>query len=374
MANMARNGSFSRGLVGWTSSGAEVSSNQGRNGTKCARFPFSGTTYGYVYQTVPIEAQSIYTVSCWVKWKECSRLIIARSHNGQWEYTTFPFDTPTSNEYREFSITYDLSDGLPVATGLSLTFYVYRNSSAEAAEAFIDGIEVNGPAPTRLGVFSVHGSCPVYSKATGNHLDTNPAGRRLYAYYEDGDTITLHWPSKGKPLAFITLDDTLITGTIDPNFTWSNAARLLQVVSNEVGRTLDDFGNVADPWCQTFVNWVAVLGAVDIQPVYDISGCSSAINELGDRFHPVGDTYQPDDYYPLCGDWIYYKNIDLPEDPDKPADHVGFVVGTSTGGNINTIEANRGGDTVQRYLVPGRGVAAGSNLKVIGFAKPPYNS
>lgn len=299
---------------------------------------------------------------------------IARTKSGQWEYTTIPFDTPTSSEYREFSITYDLSDGLPNATGLNLVFHIYRNSSAEAAEAFIDGIEVNGPAPTRLGYFTIKAPCPVNSIATGGHLGTCPTGRRLYAYYEDGDTITLHWPSKGKPRAFITLDDTLITGNVDPNFTWSNAIRLLQVVTNEVGRTREGFGNATDPWCQTFVNWVAVLGAVEIQPVYDESGCSSAIELLGDRYHPVGDTYQPGDYSPSFGDWVYYRNIDKPEDPDYPADHVGFVTGTSTYGYIDTVEANRGSDTVQRFLVPRRGVLEGSNLKVIGFAKPPYNS
>ena len=135
---------------------------------------------------------------------------------------------------------------------------------------------IYGTVPTRRGFFWIKAPCPVYSKATGNKLDTCPTGRRLYAYYEDGDTISLHWPSKGKPTAIITLDDNLIGGSVDPNFTWSDSARILQVVMNEVGRTLDDFGNVADPWCQTFVNWVSILGGADCShPVYDISGCSS---------------------------------------------------------------------------------------------------
>ena len=184
----------------------------------------------------------------------------------------------------------------------------------------------------------------------------------------------MHWPSKGKPTAIITLDDNLIGGSVDPNFTWSDSARILQVVMNEVGRTLDDFGNVADPWCQTFVNWVSILGGADCShPVYDISGCSSAIKALGDRYHPVGDTVQPGDYTPTLGDWVYYRDISKPENPDKPADHVGFILGsTSTG--FNTVEANRGADVVQKFAIPRRGCAEGSNLKIIGFARAPYNS
>lgn len=37
-ANMARNGKFGRGLSGWTTSGVELSNNQGMNGSKCAKY------------------------------------------------------------------------------------------------------------------------------------------------------------------------------------------------------------------------------------------------------------------------------------------------------------------------------------------------
>ena len=39
-ANMARNGKFGRGLSGWTTSGVELSNNQGMNGSKCAKYTF----------------------------------------------------------------------------------------------------------------------------------------------------------------------------------------------------------------------------------------------------------------------------------------------------------------------------------------------
>ena len=60
----------------------------------------------------------------------------------------------------------------------------------------------------------VKAPCQVFSKATGQKLDTCPTKRKLYAYYEDGDTISLHWPSKNKPTAVITLDDSKISGAI----------------------------------------------------------------------------------------------------------------------------------------------------------------
>ena len=369
---MARNGKFSRGLSGWTTSGVELSNNQGINGSKCAKFTFKNSSMGYLQQVFPIEPACTYKVTCWVKWTGCRQLVIARSGSNGWEYSHFAFENTQSNTFKKFEISY-LSSENPSATGLNLVFYVYKDSNATGSEAYIDKIEINGTVPTRRGCFWIKAPCPVYSKATGNKLDTCPTGRRLYAYYEDGDTISLHWPSKGKPTAIITLDDNLIGGSVDPNFTWSDSERILQVVMNEVGRTLDDFGNVADPWCQTFVNWVSILGGADCShPVYDISGCSSAIKALGDRYHPVGDTVQPGDYTPTLGDWVYYRDISKPENPDKPADHVGFILGsTSTG--FNTVEANRGADVVQRFAIPRRGCAEGSNLKIIGFARAPYN-
>lgn len=247
---MARNGKFSRGLSGWTTSGVELSNNQGIDGSKCAKFTFKNSSMGYLQQVFPIEPACTYKVTCWVKWTGCRQLVIARSGSNGWEYSHFAFENTQSNTFKKFEISY-LSSENPNATGLNLVFYVYKDSNATGSEAYIDKIEINGTVPTRRGSFWIKAPCPVYSKATGNKLDTCPTGRRLYAYYEDGDTISLHWPSKGKPTAIITLDDNLIGGSVDPNFTWSDSARILQVVMNEVGRTLDDFGNVADPWCQT---------------------------------------------------------------------------------------------------------------------------
>lgn len=371
-ANMARNGKFGRGLSGWTTSGVELSNNQEMNGSKCAKYTFENGNVGSLQQVFPIEPACVYKVTCWIKWKGCRQLAIARSGRDGWEFSYFPFDDTQSNTYKKFEISY-LSSENPGATGLNLVFYVYRDSNATVSEAYIDNIEVNGTVPTRRGIFLVKAPCQVFSKATGQKLDTCPTKRKLYAYYEDGDTISLHWPSKNKPTAVITLDDSKISGAIDPNFTWSDSARIQQVVMNEIGRTQKEFGNVVGDWCQSFVNWVSILGGADCShPVYDVSGCSSATRALGDRYHPVGDTVQPGDYAPTFGDWVYYKDTSKPEDPDKPADHVGYILGSPSTG-FNTVEANRG-PAVQQFAIPRRGCAEGSHLKIIGFAQAPYNN
>ena len=83
--------------------------------------------------------------------------------------------------------------------------------------------------------------------------------------------------------------------------------------------------------------------------VYNESGCSSAksILEQENRYYPVGDTYEPGDHYPANGDWVYYRDTSKPVDPSRPADHVGYVLGTQTGNMLATIERPTG--AVTRY-------------------------
>jgi len=128
-ANMARNGKFGRGLSGWTTSGVELSNNQGMNGSKCAKYTFENGNVGSLQQVFPIEPACVYKVTCWIKWKGCRQLAIAQSRRDGWEFSYFPFDDTQSNTYKKFEISY-LSSENPGATGLNLVFYVYRDSNA----------------------------------------------------------------------------------------------------------------------------------------------------------------------------------------------------------------------------------------------------
>ncbi len=369
--NMARNGQFNLGLIGWDSSGVVIDSNHGRTTSKCAKFTFTTTNSGNLRQLIPIEPSNTYTVTCYIKHYGCTNLSIGHYGANGWEYIFIPVSTDGSNGYQKYEATFDSSENSR-AIGMDISLWIYSDPNRDDAYAYVDDISVEGVAPTRWGLFTTHNSCNVYSKATGNRLDSCPPNRKLFAHYQDGDTIILNWPSKRKPLATITLNDENITGYVAPNFQSSATGRILQVVTSEVGRTLSEFGNVADPWCQTFVNWISILGGIDPEdPVYDISGCNSAIRSLGDRYHAVGDTVEPGDYVPSGGDWVYYCDTSDAVDPNSPAAHVGYIVSANST-SLETIEANRGADIVQRFTVPIRGAANGSSLKVIGFARPPY--
>ena len=261
---MVRNGKFGKDLMGWScSSGVDIADNQGVNGTKCARLSLDTLNSAYIRQMANIEAQSTYVVRCKMKWTNCSRLSISRYiGSGGWETTFFNLNPVTSGEYRNFEITYDLSSGSPNAIGLDLVFRVYRSGPAgQGAEAFIDNVEVIGPAPTRIGTFRIVAECNVLK--ADNHDDSLgkcPVGRRLYAYFVNGDMIKFIWPTRYKPWAHIILDNNKILGCVDPNFTWSDSDRILQVAFNEIGNSRIDYGNAMDPWCQTFVNWISLLG------------------------------------------------------------------------------------------------------------------
>ena len=62
------------------------------NGSKCAKYTFENGNVGSLQQVFPIEPACVYKVTCWIKWKGCRQVAIARSGRDGWEFSYFPFD------------------------------------------------------------------------------------------------------------------------------------------------------------------------------------------------------------------------------------------------------------------------------------------
>lgn len=137
--------------------------------------------------------------------------------------------------------------------------------------------------------------------------------------------------------------------------------RLQMLMKAEVGNSISDFGPAKDPWCQTFLNWMA-RQAGSSSTLYNTSGCSSMISMLGSNYQEKGSKS------PSIGDWVYYTK----PGSSNVAEHVGYIysVGSST---LTTIEGNRSeADVVTEQTVNINGTTGNGTITIIGYARPPY--
>ena len=161
------------------------------------------------------------------------------------------------------------------------------------------------------------------------------------------------------------------------------AARLIEVATAELGTIEGPKDNETkygkfmkanfQPWCGSFINWVASESGVKIpNTVYTPSGAQA--------FKKAKSWIDGDVADPEPGDIAYF---DFPSDSVDRISHVGIVVKDNEDGTVWCIEGNtsskksgsqRNGGEVCKQLRAFKKNKAGVMISIVGFGRPKFNA
>ncbi len=162
-----------------------------------------------------------------------------------------------------------------------------------------------------------------------------------------------------------------------------SVARLIQVAKSQVGYiegpkdNETKYGAYAkanfQPWCGSFVNWIANESGVKIpNTVYTPSGAAA--------FKKAGAWIDGDIADPEPGDIAYF---DFPSDGVDRISHVGIVIEDNEDGTVWCIEGNtsskksgsqRNGGEACKQLRAFKKNKAGIQVSIVGFGRPKFKS
>jgi hypothetical protein len=162
-----------------------------------------------------------------------------------------------------------------------------------------------------------------------------------------------------------------------------SVARLIQVAKSQVGYIEGPKDNETkygaytkanfQPWCGSFVNWIANESGVKIPNTVYTPGGAAAFKKAGAWID--GDIADPEP-----GDIAYF---DFPSDGVDRISHVGIVIEDNEDGTVWCIEGNtsskksgsqRNGGEACKQLRAFKKNKAGVQVSIVGFGRPKFKS
>jgi hypothetical protein len=162
-----------------------------------------------------------------------------------------------------------------------------------------------------------------------------------------------------------------------------SVARLIQIAKSQVGYIEGPKDNETkygaytkanfQPWCGSFVNWIANEAGVKIPNTVYTPGGASAFKKAGAWID--GDLADPEP-----GDIAYF---DFPSDGVDRISHVGIVIEDNEDGTVWCIEGNtsskksgsqRNGGEACKQLRAFKKNKAGVQVSIVGFGRPKFKS